>query len=395
MPPPFARVVFPLGVAQTISWGSTYYLPAILAGGMAGDTGASTPFVFGAFSAALLVSAFLSPVAGRLIDLHGGRRILAGSNVIFAAGLLMLANATGHASLAAGWLVVGIGMSCGLYEAAFSTLAGIYGAEARRPITGITLIAGFASTICWPISAWLDSRYGWRTTCIVWAAVHILAALPLNLLLPQAIGAGRKHDKAAEVPPVPHRRAIMAALAFVFAATWFCSTAMAAHLPRLLQEAGATLAVAIAAAALVGPAQVAARVLEFWVMRHAHPVVTARMASLSHSVGAAGLVVFGVPLAPFFTIAHGAGNGIMTIANGTLPLKYFGPGGYGLRQGLLMVPARVLQAAAPFAFDLALSNYGLGSLALTAGLGICSFVVLMFLPGPAAPRLDPARGRGG
>jgi hypothetical protein len=129
---------------------------------------------------------------------------------------------------------------------------------------------------------------------------------------------------------------------------------------------------------------VAARALEFWLMRHAHPVVSARIATLTHPVGAAGLAAFGAPAAPFFTVAHGAGNGVMTIANGTLPLQYFGPGGYGLRQGLLMAPARLLQAGAPFLFDLLLSRYGVGSLALTVGLSLCSFTVLMLLP--ARPR---------
>src|SRR4051812_6685246 len=373
MAPPLAKVVLPLGVAQTISWGSTYYLPAILATAMAVDIGVSTASVFAAFSGALLASATLGPLSGRLIDLYGGRRVLAGSNVMFAAGLLTLAGASGYPSLLCGWLLLGVGMSAGLYESAFSTLAGIYGAEARRPITGITLIAGFASTVGWPISAWLETQYGWRTACMVWAAVHLLGALPLNLLLPQATRAAHPQATVSAPPPDQKRFFTMAALAFVFAATWFCSTAMAAHLPRLLQEAGATLTVAIFAAALVGPAQVAARVLEFWLMRHAHPVVSARIASLAHPAGAAGLVTFGVPFAPFFTFVHGAGNGVMTIANGTLPLKYFGPGGYGMRQGLLMAPARLIQAGAPFAFDVLLSRYGLGSLAMTAALGLCSF----------------------
>jgi len=150
-----------------------------------------------------------------------------------------------------------------------------------------------------------------------------------------------------------------------------------------LQEAGASLTAAIFAAALVGPAQVAGRVFEFWLMRHAHPVISARLAALTHPVGAAGLFVFGAPFAPLFTIAHGSGNGVMTIANGTLPLHYFGPGGYGLRQGLLMVPARLLQAGAPFVFDVLLSRFGVASLAMTAALGLCSFAVLMALPGRA------------
>jgi MFS family permease len=381
MPHSVPRVVLPLGIAQTLAWGSTYYLPAILAGGMAADTGAGTAFVFAAFSVALLCTAFLSPISGRIIDVYGGRRVLAASNLIFAAGLILLSLASDRVTLAAGWVVLGIGMCCGLYESAFSTLAGIFGGEARRPITGITLIAGFASTVCWPLSAWMDAELGWRTTCQVWAAVHLLIALPLNLMLPQTARAHHAQARQAPAAPIPNRRAIMAALAFIFSATWFCSTAMAAHLPRVLQEAGASLPAAIFAASLVGPAQVAARVLEFWLMRHAHPVVSARVAALTHPVGVVGLAAFGAPAAPFFTLAHGAGNGVMTIANGTLPLHYFGPGGYGLRQGLLMAPARLLQAGAPFVFDVLLSRFGLGSLALTAVLGLCSFTVLLLLPG--------------
>ena len=373
------RVVAGLGVAQTLAWGSTYYLPAVLANSMAAELGIGTAWVFAAFSAALLLSAFLAPLSGRLIDVHGGRRVLACSNLVFALGLVMLGGATGPVLLVAGWLVIGIGMSAGLYESAFSTLAGIYGADARRPITGITLIAGFASTVAWPLSAWMDAAAGWRTACFVWAAVHMLVALPLNLLLPQV--ASRQPLRSSDKPPAMQRRAwIMAALAFVFACTWFCSTAMAAHLPRLLQEAGATLPAAIAAAALVGPAQVGARVLEFWLMRHVHPIISARLASLAHPIGAAGLAGMGAPGAAFFTVVHGAGNGVMTIANGTLPLHYFGAGGYGLRQGLLMVPARVLQAGAPFAFDILLSRHGVGALALTAALGVASFAVLSLLP---------------
>lgn len=380
MAAPIARNVVTLGVAQTLAWGSTYYLPAILANAMARDVGTGTPFVFAAFSGGLLASALLAPLAGRLIDRVGGKWVLAASNLVFALGLVQLGHAGDSISLLAGWLLLGIGMSGGLYEAAFSTLAGIYGSAARRPVTGITLIAGFASTVCWPLSAWMEARYGWRDTCLVWAAVHVLVALPLNLSLPGAAHR-REPGKEAEKPAdVPHKAALMAGLSFVFAATWFCSTAMAAHLPRLLQEAGATLPAAVAAASLVGPAQVAARVLEFWLMRQAHPVVSARAAALAHPIGAAGLLALGAPFAPFFTFAHGAGNGVMTIASGTLPLQYFGPGGYGLRQGLLMIPARLVQAGAPFAFDLVLSRYGPTALVLTACVSVLSFCVLMLLP---------------
>jgi hypothetical protein len=169
-------------------------------------------------------------------------------------------------------------------------------------------------------------------------------------------------------------------LAYVFAATWFVSTAMATHLPQLLQAAGATLAVAVGAGALIGPAQVAGRLAEFGLLRRVHPLLSARLAALAHPFGAAALLVVGAPAAMVFALLHGAGNGIMTIAKGTLPLVLFGHQGYGARQGWIAMPARVTQAAAPFLFGLALQRWGAGALWLSGALGLSSFVALMLLP---------------
>ena len=163
----------------------------------------------------------------------------------------------------------------------------------------------------------------------------------------------------------------MPLLAFVFAVTWFTSTAMAAHLPRLLQEAGASATAAVAAAALVGPAQVAGRLLEFGVLQRFHPLLSARLAAIAHPIGALAVMAFGAPAAAVFAVFHGAGNGILTIAKGTLPLAIFGPDGYGLRQGILMVPARFGQAAAPFLFALLMERFGASALLLSAGPGAC------------------------
>lgn len=353
---------------------------------MAAELGLGTEWVFVSLSVGLLLSGFLGPGSGRLIDLFGGRGVLACSSVVFAPGLALLGSASGAFSMVLAWLVIGVGMSAGLYEAAFATLARIYGADGRRAITGITLIAGFASTVCWPLSAYMDATLGWRATCYVWALAHLLIGLPLNLLLPSSQAAAPPPENLSQKTPRPERFAVMAGLSFVFAATWFSSTAMAAHLPRLLQEAGASLPAAIFAAALVGPAQVAGRVLEFSLMRHLHPLLAGRVATLAHPIGAAGLLAAGAPASVFFTVAHGAGNGVMTIAIGTLPLALFGAAGYGLRLGLLLVPARILQASAPFLFDMLLARHGIGALAVTAGLGLASFAVLMRLP--ARGRLD-------
>lgn len=377
------RIVLSLGTAQTLAWGSTYYLPAILAEPMARGLGLSTGTVFAAFSAALVVGAILGPAVGRRIDAFGGRQVLTLSSLLFAVGLVSLGFAQGGASMVTAWLIIGLGMAMGLYEAAFSALAGIYGRNARGPITGITLIAGLASTICWPISAYMEAEIGWRAACFIWAGAHIVLGLPLNrFFLPgderPNVSAPKESAEAAS-PLETGQTTAMALLAFVFAVTWFTSTAMAAHLPRLLQEAGATPAAAIAAAALVGPFQVVGRLLEFGFLRRFHPLLSARLAAIAHPLGAVAILGVGAPVAVIFGMLHGAGNGILTIAKGTLPLAIFGPDGYGYRQGVLMLPARFAQAAAPFVFALLIEWYGVSALYGSIALGLAGFCALFVL----------------
>lgn len=384
-------VVVRLGTAQTLAWASSYYLPALLAQPMARDLGVGTSTIFAAFSLALVVSALLGPLAGHAIDRHGGRPVLLGTNLLFAAGLGALALAQGPVGLFAAWALIGIAMGSGLYEAAFATLVRLYGQGARGAITGITLVAGFASTVGWPLTAWMEATWDWRGACAGWAALHLLLGLPLNAWLPRA--RLRPAPPAPAPPdlatppeaPVPHARRTALLLSFVFAATWFTSTAMAAHLPRLLQAQGLPLQAAVAAAALVGPAQVAARLLEFGLLRRMHPLASARLAALAHPTGALLLAWAGGAGSVAFTLLHGAGNGILTIAKGTLPLVLFGSLGYGLRQGMLMVPARVAQAFAPLLFGLLLDHWGTASVAATALLGVASALALWWLKPPPHP----------
>lgn len=379
------RAVAVLGTAQTLSWASSYYLPAVLAAPMARDLGVSTPAVFAAFSAALIVSALLGPFAGRAIDRWGGRPVLIGTNAVFALGLVGLAFAEGPLSLVAAWLVMGVGMGSGLYEAAFAALVRLYGRDSRSAITGITLIAGFASTVGWPLSALLEAQLGWREACLVWAALHVLLGMPLNAALPRALPLAAATPQTpgatpATAPTAPPNTSAMWLLAFIFAVTMFSSTAMAAHLPTLLQAHGASLAAAVAAGALIGPAQVGARLFEFGLLRRWHPVWSARLAVMTHPIGALVLTLVGAPAAAAFTVLHGAGNGILTIAKGTLPLALFGAQGYGARQGLMMVPARFAQAAAPWLFGLCVERWGAGAIALSAALGLAAFAALLLLP---------------
>lgn len=393
-----SRTVVMLGTAQTLAFASTYYLPAVLAGPMARDLGVSPPVVFSAFSVAMLVSAPLGPFTGRTIDRYGGHVVLPLTSLVFAGGLLALVLAQGAWSLFAAWAVMGLAMGSGLYEAAFSALVRIYGSQSRGAITGITLIAGFASTVGWPLSAWMEAQWGWRGACAGWAAAHLLVGLPLNAALPRRTHpASPDPERNADVtdggPPSPalHPEPAKAgngsalALAAVFAIAWFISTAMATHLPHLLQLAGLGLSAAISIAALVGPAQVAGRLAEYGLLRHLHPLHSARVAAAAHPIAALALLLASAPLlgalAPMFVMLHGAGNGVLTIAKGTLPLALFGPRGYGARLGLIMTPARFAQALAPPVFGLALERWGAGALWITAGLGLVSLGLLLTLRG--------------
>ena len=381
-----------LGTAQTLAWASSYYLPAMLAAPMARDLGVATPTVFAAFSVALIVSALLGPFAGRAIDRHGGRPVLMGTNLLFAAALAGMALAQGPVGLFAAWVLMGVAMGSGLYEAAFATLVRLYGQGARSAITGITLIAGFASTVGWPLSAWMETQWGWRGACAGWAALHLLVGVPLNGWLPRADAADKAPEPSTDAIAAPTTEPAVSApltpahplrttvlLSLVFAVTWFTSTAMAAHLPRLLQASGTSLQAAVALAALVGPAQVAARLLEFGFLRRLHPLLSAQLAAAAHPVGAGLLMVLGGPAAAVFTVLHGAGNGILTIAKGTLPLVLFGPAGYGARQGLMMVPARVAQAFAPVLFGMLRDSAGAAALWLTTLLGLAALGALWLL----------------
>ena len=403
------QLVFCLGTAQTIAFASSYYLPAILAEPMAQTIGISTTTVFIAFSLALIVSAIPGPLAGRLIDRFGGRPILMLSSLMFALGLVVLGFAYNTVTLFAGWVLIGLAMGTGLYEAAFATLVRLHGQEARPSISGITLLAGFASTLGWPLSTWMQAHWGWQGACWGWAAMHLGLSLPLYALLPKPSGPppatsatalAAQLDQEVTATELPQNNGAPARVAIVLSITftviWFSVTAMAVHLPRLLESTGLSLQAAVGIAALVGPAQVLARFLEFGFLRRIHPLVQAKISSLAHPLGGLALLMLGGPAAALFAVLHGAGAGILTIIKGTLPLVLFGSQGYGARQGLIMMPARVGQAFAPFVFSMLMAKFGTHALWFTV---VPSFAVVVMLgllgsaPG-AKPVLTRENGQG-
>lgn len=381
------RAVVTVGISQTIGYAGSTYLPASLAKPMAQAVGVPESTVFLTFSGALLLQAVFGPRLGRLVDARGGRGPLVAGSTLFALGLTLLAIAHQPWQLIAGWAVMGLAMGAGLYDIAFAGLVGWFGADARRGITGVTLIAGFASTIGWPLTAWLEHQVGWRGACLFWAAANALVALPLHISLPRG---GAKPKPAGDAPvaaPVqdsPEDRWRMVLMGVAFAILGGIGSAISAHLPPLLMATGASAAAAVAAAALVGPSQVAARIAEFVLVRRIHPLISGRVAVSLFPIGAALLILIGGAAAAPFTILYGAGNGLFTIVRGTLPLALFGEAGYGRRLGLLNIPNRLTQAASPFLLSLLMVRSTDLALEVLAGSALVAFAALMVMRRPAA-----------
>jgi len=233
-------VVTALGVTQILAWGSTFYLLAVLAPYIARDTGWAYDRVIAGVSVGLLAAGIVSPRVGRFITAHGGRPVLAIGALLLAAGLAALGLAPNFPFYLAAWAIVGLGMGAGLYDAAFSTLGNIYGSNARGTITSVTLFGGFASTLSWPLTAWLDTSYGWRGTYLAYGIVQLAVCLPLHLCLggaaaapPAPAGAPRGHTLAEAV-----RHPAFWTLALAFAVDAFVFSAMAVHLIPLFERLG-------------------------------------------------------------------------------------------------------------------------------------------------------------
>jgi MFS family permease len=379
-------IVTSLGSTQALAWASSYYLPAVLAAPIARDIGLSPPWIYAALSVGLGVSAVLGPLLGRWIDTHGGRPVICGSNLTFAAGLCSLAFVSGPVSLILAWLVLGAAMAAGLYESAFASLTRLYGHDSRGAITGITLIAGFASTVGWPISAVLEHSIGWRGTCLAWAALHLVVGLPLNAwALRYGAGANGHESAAAVAKPIQPRQEFdrgMYLLAFMFTTSGMVSIGLATNLPRLFAAMGAAPAAAIAAASILGPAQVAARVLEYSARHRINPLISARIATALHPLASLAIALGGAPVIALFSILHGAGTGMLTITRGTLPLAMYGPSGYGARIGRISVPARIGQATAPFLLGLAIDKLGVTMLFISSALSLAALLSLSWIKLP-------------
>jgi hypothetical protein len=381
-------VVTALGITQILAWGSTLYLLGVLGHPIAVDTGWSYEAIIGGVSLGLLMASIISPRIGRAIGTRGGKLILSGSAVVLAVGLLSLGISQSIAWYLASWLLIGVGMGSGLTDAAFSTLGNIYGESARSAITSLTLFAGFASTICWPLSAYFVEHLGWRGTCFAYAAIQIGIAFPMLLLaLPNRSLVGSSHEHigtleraslaAGELP-------LFAVLATVVTFSASILSMLGVHLLPVLQARGLELSAAVGLGAIVGPSQVAARVVEMLGGRYYHPVWTMVASTILVAAGI-GMLLSDFPSYSAAIALYGAGNGIGSVARGTLPLALFGPSRYPALMGRLARPILMSMAVSPFvgaiAFHLGGPNLLLGLVTIIGVINVLLVSLLWTLSG--------------
>ena len=378
-------VITALGLTQIMAWGSSYYLPAVLAQPIASDTGWPLGWVVGGLSLGLIAAGAVSPFVGRMIASRGGRSVLAVGACFLAAGLLLLSLAHSLAVFFAAWLVIGIGMGAGLYDPAFATLGRLYGESGRSAITALTLFGGFASTVCWPLSAFLEAHAGRRGACLAYAAIQLGVSLPIYLFgLP-------REPSPTPVPVIPSisatkiakpavlSQAVFPLLAVAVTLASMISAVFSVHLLTVLQGKGIALTAAVSLGAMVGPSQVGARAVEMLIARHHHPIWTKIASVTALAVGLAMLWIGGKLLIPAL-VFYGAGIGLESIARGTLPLAVFGAKRYPVLIGRIALPNLIAQAAAPAIGAALFSALGFGGgLIVFIGAALCNVAVSLCL----------------
>ena len=383
-PLPLWIVICGLGVAQIIGWGTTYYALGALSQDIAASTGWPGALIFGAFSAALLLSGVISRRAGRLTDRIGGQRVMMAGSLFAAAGLTVIGLFPHPVTYVAGWLLLGLAMRFATYDAAFASLTQIVGQGARRAISYLTLFGGLASTVFWPVSHYLALGISWSETLLVYAALHQLVCLPIHWAVLGEAQGDTSHETVAPQAAAPlqgrGRTMAIAIFAAAVALNGLVFSSISAHALPLFDGLGFHGDAAVLMAALIGPSQVASRLGEIMMGRHLTPLQLGLIAFglLPVAIGVFALLGFSWTAAIVFAVLYGASNGLVTIAKGAVPLMLFGPRGYGEVLGVISAPNLVLNAAAPLLFSLLLTAASPQTALLIAGaaaLASCLFML--------------------
>jgi predicted MFS family arabinose efflux permease len=389
------RTIGILACTQIISWGSLYYAFSILAPGIQRELGWSTTLVFGAFSWSLLVAGLVATPIGILLDRNGGKLVMGTGSVTCGIGFVVLSRSHSPPAYLAAWSILGIAMGLTLYEAAFATINRRFGAAGRQVISTLTLFAGFASTLFWPVTQALNTSLGWRDTYFLYGMAQLLVCLPLHLML------GREQPRPAAPVHAQRRSHTLAQalrhpafwkLTMAFAANTFVFSALSVHLIPLLQNMGHSARVAVLMSMLIGPMQVIGRILERTIGRDTAPETVGKFCFTALPAALVAIFLFGSQAWAIacFCVLYGLSNGIITIVRGTLPQAMFGSENYGAISGAMAGPSLVAKAGGPIIAALVLGRTGVPStlLALLSGCALAS--VLAYFSVCARPNRAPA-----
>jgi MFS family permease len=355
--PPWS-VVWALSVTQIISWGSLFYAISVLIAPIEREFGWSRDAIVGAFSLSMVCSGLAAYPVGVLIDRYGGRFVMGGGSVVAAAMLALLSQTASLPAFYAIWVGLGLAMGAVLYDPAFTVITASFGANARKGITALTLVAGFASSVFWPLTQALITSLGWRHALLVLALLNLIICTPLHLwFLPSAAThtAGRKREPGADAvgDPLPLRQIVMTGtfllLATAFTANMLAFSALSIHLIPLLNERGFSMSDAVWLAAIVGPMQVAGRIAEYTVGARFRATQIAMIAFILLPIALIVLRFAGLQwgLVLVFIAFYGASNGVMTIVRGIIPAELFGRDRYGAVNGALAAPVLASRSLGP------------------------------------------------
>ena len=376
------RLSIRLGITQIISWGSGFYIPAILAVPISASIGITTELFFWAFTFSLLLSGVLGPRIGRAIDRFGGRKVLPWGNLAFATGLAALAFSTEPIMLFIAWGLIGVGGSMGNYDSAFATAVNFFKENSNKVIALITVFAGFSSTVSWPLTTYLEANFGWQTAVLFWAAAHLIICLPLHLTIP------RSEERVIDTMTGPIKKimknkfrfdSLLVIFAVMFALEGFIVSSVNSTLPFLLTELGASNSLALLAAVILGPSQVMARVLLVFLSKHLGPIAVAGISIAAHPLGVILVLMFGVNALLPFVILHGIGVGLNPFIRGTLPLLFFGASSYGQRQGYVMMLSKIVSAFSPALLTLMVLANPTMAITATLVMGTLAGALLVWL----------------
>lgn len=372
-----------LCLAQTTSWGLLYYSLPVAVKPISADTGWSEAAITAAFSAGLIVSALAGIRVGRWLDVQGPRSIMTAGALVGAGALVMVGAASSLPMFVAAWLIGGFAQAAVFYQPAFAVITRWYGPERVRPLTILTLVAGFASTIYAPLTAFLIGELGWREAFFVLAAVLAAVTVPLHFFFLNARWTHLGHGQDGRAVPKAEIRAVTRNRRFVLlqlamALTTFTLYAVTFNLIPLLLSRGMTYAGAAIAFGLVGAGQVLGRIT--YSMLAKSNSVKARTVAI---IGAGAMSLWGLALVPgphwalvAVAVLAGAVRGCHTLLQATAVADRWGTRNFGAVNGIFAAPMTAMGALAPAAgpfLALQLGGYPAMAIGMAALLSLAVF----------------------